>query len=113
MAGGFECKNEVQSSNAELDLTQIQAFHEEADTRFILHCSHTDCNSIVVSSKDTDVLVLLIAHFEYINCNKVWMKTGTAKTTKYISMHTVYQNLNPQLINTLIPFHTLSGCDTT
>lgn len=62
----------------------------------------------------TDVLVLLIAHFEKMACNKLSMKAGTLKKPKYIPIHDVVENLSGTLplLETLIPFHVLSGCDT-
>ena len=91
-----------------------QAVHEEADTLIILHCLHTTAHSVVVSARDTDVLILLIVHFEKMACNKLWMKAGTSKKPKYIPIHDVCEKLSGTLplLETLIPFHALSGCDT-
>jgi len=33
--------------------------------------------SIVVAARDTDVLVLLLANFANMPCQRIWMKTGT------------------------------------
>lgn len=114
VAGGFEEANMVKSSNPNVDLTQLSAHHEEADTRMILHSLHVHTDSIVVAARDTDVLVLLIAHFGQIPSTKLWMKAGTAKKPKYIPVHEVYQSLSGQIpdLTTLIAFHSLTGCDT-
>ena len=69
----------MKSSNKSLGMTLLQATHEEADTRIVLHCVHTKTDQVVVSSRGTDVLILLVAHFAYMQCNRLWMKSGTAK----------------------------------
>ena len=62
-AGGFQREDEVWTSDQELDIHMIEASHEEADTRLVLHCMHTDAESVVVTAHDTYVLVLLLAHY--------------------------------------------------
>ena len=57
--------------------------HEEADTRIVLHCVHTNTDQVVVSSRDTDVLILLVTRFAYMQCNRLWMKSG-AKVPTYL-----------------------------
>ena len=61
--GGFNEMTDVKSSDPKMDLSLLRATHEETDTRIILHCIHSNAETIVVSARDTDVLVLLIAHF--------------------------------------------------
>jgi hypothetical protein len=75
---------------------------------------HTDAEIVVVSARDTDELVLLLAHFHNLNFKKIWMKAGTSKRRKYIPVHDIRQKLsfsNP-VFETLIPFHAITGCDT-
>jgi len=114
VAGGFQREDEVQTSNHELDIQQLAANHEEADTRLVLHCVHTNAESVVVSARDTDVLVLLVAHFHKMACTKLWMKAGTAKRQKYIPVHEIRQVLpfTQPVFEALIPFHAVTGCDT-
>lgn len=114
VAGGFQREDEVQTSNHELDIQQLQANHEEADTRLVLHCVHTNAKSVVVSARDTDVLVLLVAHFHKMACTKLWMKAGTSKHQKYIPVHDIQQALQftQPVFEALIPFHAVTGCDT-
>ena len=69
VGGGFKEVTDVQSSDANMDLSLLKAVHEEADTRLILHCIHSNTETVVVSARDTDVLALLIAHFEKMDCN--------------------------------------------
>ena len=56
----------MKSSNKALEMTLLQTTHEEADTRIVLHCVHTNTDQVVVSSRDTDVLILLVSHFTYM-----------------------------------------------
>ena len=41
------------------------------------------------------------------------MKSGTAKSQQYIPIHAVYQKLSKDMVDKLILFHALAGCDTT
>lgn len=92
----------------------MRAKHEEADTRVILHCLHAESQTIVVSARDTDVFVLLVAHFHKFDCSYLWMKAGTSKKQKYVPVHTVCSELSfSQSVSlALLPFHALTGCDT-
>ena len=77
-SGGFLNELEVWSLR-DIDTGQLSSTQEEADTRIILHAISCEQKCIVVSSRDTDVLVLLLSHFDRINCKELWMKAGTAK----------------------------------
>ena len=48
-----------------------------------------------------------------MNCDHLWMMTGTAKMRKYIPIGKVYHKLPPNSAEALLPFHCLTGCDTT
>ena len=78
MSGGFKDELEVWSSRNDSDADQ-RSNHKEADTRLILHAIVSNYKYIVVSSRDTDVLVLLVSHFHKTNCNELWMNAGTQK----------------------------------
>jgi len=84
VAGGFTDEERVESNNPDVDTSVLEARHEEADTRIILHCVKSQDDSIVVQARDTDILVLLLAHFPRMSCTKLWLKAGTAKKRKYI-----------------------------
>ena len=64
IAGSFAEETTVKSKTT-IHTSSLEANHEEADTRIILHCMHTDAHNVVVSARDTDVLVFLVAHFRY------------------------------------------------
>ena len=82
-------------------------------TRLIQHCVKSQASSIVVVARDTDVLVLLLAHFSKMSCLDVWMKAGTAKYRKCIPIHTSAAQIDDNVLNSLLAFHSLTGSDTT
>ena len=111
VSGGFKECTAVKSSNKALGITLLQATHEEADTRIVLHCIHTNTDQVVVSSRDTDVLILLVAHFASMQCTRLWMKSGTAKKQKYLPIHDIHQQFQKSELDSLIAFHAITGCD--
>ena len=114
VSGGFREEQTVKCSNPNVNLHVLEAYHEEADTRMIVHCMHANFNSVVVLSRDTDVLVLLVAHVNEMACVKLWMKAGTSVKPKYIPVHTICETLAPSQedLTNIIPFHAITGCDT-
>ena len=109
--GGFTEENAVLSSSLDIDITALQGYHEEADTRIILHCVHSTADFLVV--QDTDVFLLLVAHFDRMQCKQLWMKAGTSKKPKFLPIHTVHESLKLQIpdIDTILSFHALTGND--
>ena len=49
---------------------------------------------IVIQARDTDVLLLLVANFHRIDCEEVFMMSGTSQRRKYIP-------IGDELINSL------------
>ena len=111
VAGGFSESTTAKSSDPTLDLTTLAADHEEADTRLILHCIHAHMESMVVSVRDTDVLMLLLAHYDQMQCQSLFMKAGTSKQPKYIPVHEIRKRVPDDQISTLLAFHAITGCD--
>ena len=64
VAGGFRDELEVKSSTGATDLGPLKSTHEEADTILVLYAVHSQFHTVVVSSRDTDVLLLLVSHFQ-------------------------------------------------
>ena len=58
VSGGFE---DVGRSRQDVDVSALRATHEEADTCIILHAINVDVNTLIVSVRDTDVLLLLVS----------------------------------------------------
>ena len=115
VSGGFKDEQQVESSAPGVNTDELEAKHEEADTRLILHCVKSQASSVVVAARDTDVLVLLLAHFSKMPSTKVWMKAGTSKNRKYIPIHTIVDQILPDnsFLGALPAFHSLTGSDTT
>ena len=111
VAGGFAEATTVKSSDPDLEVSSLRADHEEADTRLILHCIHANMKTIVVSVRDTDVLLLLLAHYDRMGCTSLYMKAGTSKAPKYFPVHEIRNLLSPDLVDTLLAFHAVTGCD--
>ncbi|KAJ8410625.1 hypothetical protein AAFF_G00195290 [Aldrovandia affinis] len=112
-AGGFSDDERVEASDTTIETDSLEAKHEEADTRVVLHCIRSRAASIVVSARDTDILVLLIAYFHMMPCQKIWMKAGTAKKRKYIPVHAIVEQLQmeAQVLKLLPYFHALTRSD--
>lgn len=115
VGGGFSEEERVEASVPEVEIEMLEAKHEEADTRVIIHCIECKSSQAVVAARDTDILVLLIAHFHRMPCKKLWLKAGTSKRRKYIPVHTIVEQLSfsENVLETLPAFHALTGCDTT
>ena len=113
VAGGFKEENTAKC-NSEMDITALQGYHEEADTRIVLHCVHSSAEFLVVASPDTDVLILLIAHFGKMKCKQLWLRMGTSKKPRHIPIHKVHETLRAQVpnIENILAFHAITGCDT-
>ena len=62
-AGGFKDELEVRSSRGTTELLCLNATNEEADTRLAFHAMNFTSDAVIVSPRDTDVLVILISHF--------------------------------------------------
>ena len=66
--GGFEEEDTVKCSSPDIDIRALKGFREEADTRMILHCVHSDAKFLVISCQDTDVFFLLVSHLDKMSC---------------------------------------------
>ena len=113
VSGAFENTENVRSNRPEMDLSSLRADHEEADTRIMVHVSNMPQRTIVVYSRDTDVLVLLTHHRERLPARQLWMRTGPNKDPKYIPIHDVVKTHSESVLKELLAFHALTGCDTT
>ena len=114
LQGGFTDERQVRSATT--NLSHLNATHEEADTRMVLHCIHNNSETIVVSARDTDVLLLLVAHCDHVQSNNLWLMAGTAKIRKYqgdFIIREIYDILSKNTVPALLPYHSLKGCDTT
>jgi uncharacterized protein YggU (UPF0235/DUF167 family) len=88
------------------------ADHEEADKRLALHVTVNSCDTVVVSARDTVVLLLLVEHFPMPSAN-VRMMAGTAARRKFFNIRAISKNLPSGSPSALLSSHALTGCDTT
>ena len=99
VAGGFGEATTVKSSDPDLEVSSLRANHEEADTRLILHCIHPHMETIVVAVRDTDVLLLLLAHYDRMGCTRLYMKAGTSNAPKCFPVHEIRMLLSIDLVS--------------
>ena len=89
--------------------------HEEADSRMLLHVSHTAKHghiSIAIRIVDTDVVVLAVSKLKELQPeDELWVAFGTGQSFHHIAAHEVYIELTQQKA-ALPVFHSLTGCDT-
>ena len=93
---------------------------EEADTRMCLHIADAakhGARKIMVSTVDTDVLVILIG----INFTmallypgiQIWVAFGKGENFRYYHINSICNNLGEKTSRSLQFFHALTGSDTT
>ena len=75
---------------------------------------HTHSRTVVVWCRDTDVMLMLIAHSATIN-KDIYMKVGTSNKPKFIQINDIITgwNFNHETVLSLLPFHAITGSDTT
>lgn len=117
LAGGFQDGKETVmcSRGFSSSIPSLLSDQEEADTRLVLHAKHASITHqrIVIQSPDRDVAVLCVAHFQSVQCQELWFKTGVKDKARYIPIHSLHSSLGPLLSKALPAFHALTGCDTT
>ncbi|XP_044169787.1 uncharacterized protein LOC122953855 [Acropora millepora] len=112
VSGGFKEVRRSWSSVRE-DLQGLSSSQEEAGTRIVLHARDATLSGykqVNVICRDTDVLVLLLAHKHNL-CDEVWMFSGTSRKKRFIPVHRI--EIPEETRNSLLPFHAIMGCDTT
>ncbi|KAG1681488.1 hypothetical protein GQR58_011811 [Nymphon striatum] len=110
VAGGFEDLLKVWIST-DRSTGHLSSNHEEADTRLILHAadaSQQGYERCVLQCRDTDVLVLAVAHRDSLP-SETWFSMGLKAKRPFIPIHSI--SLPDEQIQTLIAFHSLTGCD--
>ena len=104
----------MRSSIPTVDISALIAAHGKAITRVVPHCMQANANTVAISAHETDVLVLLMAQFSRMTCERLWMKSGTLAKPKYSSVHTICDKLSHSVedLTDITPFHGITGCDT-
>ena len=93
--------------------TDLLCTQEEADGRLLLHAAHAvrqGHQNIVISSEDTDVLVMLVA-FQDVIVGHMFVKCGNKTRTKIVSVERVAAILGADTCKGLVGMHAFTGCD--
>ena len=91
MSGGFLDEKVVLSTCAETNISSLQASHEEEDTGMILHAVNSPADMVVFMSRDTDVFLIFLHHYDLMKCNKLFMMAGTSTKRKYVPILEICQ----------------------
>lgn len=78
-----------------------------------LHSVHSSAKTVVVSTNDTDVYVLLIRHFENFKCEELWLEIDSRKRSEFLPIHQVSAQISPALKTNLLAYHAILGSETT
>jgi hypothetical protein len=95
-------------------VTSIQKILHLGITKKLTHAKHaavTGSKNIIISSSDTDVVVLAIYVFIDLHNNELWIAFGKGKDFRWIPVHQTTRALGPRCI-ALPFFHAFPGCDT-
>ena len=81
--------------------------HSEGETAIILGLSKLmlQGKQVLVYGSDVDLFVLLLAHYQNIDCSLIYMKSI------YTSISSVHDFLGKQTSSALLSFHAITGCD--
>jgi hypothetical protein len=89
--------------------------HEEADTRMILYVddfARSKMHKVLITTTDTDVLVLAIRHFSQNDSDKLWIAFGCGTNFRCIAAHDIANSFGQGKPRALLAFHAFTGCDT-
>lgn len=81
--------------------------------RLLLHANNASdagFSNIVISSSDTDVLVLCLYFQKYINAS-LFQKSGTRNRTTLIDITKIKSSVGDEICESLIGLHAFTGCD--
>ena len=75
------------------------------------HISDTGKKTVMISTSDTDIVVISIAMFANLQLNELWLAFGVGKHLRYIPIHQIAEQLGEQRCKSLLFFHAFTGCD--
>ena len=109
-----ESSLQIRRDHPTVTLRDLQANHEEADTRLFpaKHASQPD-SRIIIHSPNTDVLVLRISFYVELGCKELWLRTGSKDRLQYIPLHEISTKVGPKICKALLAFYALTGSDVT
>ena len=89
---------------------ELKSNIKEVDGRIIFHAitaAYSGAKTITVRSRDTDVAVLLIHHFQQIGCEQLFMYCGKNEKVWYVPIHAIYialSSLKKYCTSSVLPF---------
>ena len=92
------------------EVPDLCSSQEEADTRLLLHAAQNGHQTVVITSEDTDVLVLLLAFSRALNTNFL-QKCGSSTHMKLIDIKKIATVLGNDTCKALIGMHNFTWCD--
>ena len=63
--------------------------------------------------KNTDVVVIAVAKYQYISLSELWIEFGVGKNLKYLLAHDTSRSNGEEKSQALLTFHAFTGCDQT
>ena len=92
-------------------MAELQSTQEEADTRFLLHALHaarTGSKAVIVTSEDTDVMLLCLAFQKDIHC-PIYQKCGIQNRTRFVDISKLTWSLGDSVCDSQIGLHAFKG----
>ena len=105
--------DETNIANQDVNLSRLMpCTSEETDKCMFLHVLHASENykSILIKTVDSDVVTVAISVFHKVpTLNEIWIKFGTEKSLKFISVQEIAAKMGKVMPKTFLFFPTLSG----
>ena len=95
-------------SNTVNEVSELETYHEEADTRMILHASHTH-STVILKNPDTDVMVLGTAFA--IGIPSHLLSSCRSESMRLVNLSAISVLLGQNQSEPLLGLHVFSGCD--
>ena len=97
--------------NVDIPCSLLTHSQEQADTLLLLNALNVSNDvNLVVSSPDTDFLVLLVCMYQSLLISTTFL-TGKEKLKRNISVQSIYNNLGSKHASVLLGFHAFTGSD--
>ena len=106
---------DIVSNDPTFDKATISpCYHEEADTRLILHaydCTSKNLTKLLIRTVDTEEVVLAITFFCKLSAEEMWVAFGVGKNYRVLAIHELINILGQHRAEALTGFHAFTGCD--
>ena len=78
---------------------------------FAMHAARTGSKAVIVTSEDTDVVLLCLAFQNDIPC-PIYQNCGTQNSARFVEISKLAWSLVDSICDSLIWLHAFTGCDT-